>query len=72
MLLCCLIPIALIVALVAFGYGGWAIPLIFLLCPLMHILLMGWHRGRHREGSQSYRKDLEDRFSQSSEERGKK
>lgn len=41
MLACCLIPLALIVALPATGLDlGSAAPLLMLLCPLMHILMM--------------------------------
>jgi len=44
MLLCCLIPVVAILALVAVGLGGWAIYGLFLLCPLMHILMMRGHK----------------------------
>lgn len=63
MILCCLIPVAVIVVLVAFGLGGWAIFLIFLLCPLMHILLMGEHQGEHVRKPQNRKGNLEEKFS---------
>ncbi|MFQ6067457.1 MAG: DUF2933 domain-containing protein [bacterium] len=53
MVLCCLIPVVAILALVAVGLGGWAVYGLFLLCPLMHILMMRGHKrtncGEHNQ-----------------------
>ena len=59
MLTCCLIPLAPIVALPATGLSldGIALFLLFLLCPLVHILVMRWmghnHGARHQQSSGS-------------------
>lgn len=43
MILCCLVPLGVVLALLAIGGGGWAIYSLFLLCPLLHIFLMREH-----------------------------
>lgn len=61
MVLCCLIPLAAILVLpyVGISLPSWTTYLIFLLCPLSHVLLMGLmghdhnnqtaHEGHHPE-----------------------
>lgn len=50
MLLCCAIPLALIFALPYLGVtllsSGWLL-LVLLLCPLMHLFMMGGHNKDH-------------------------
>lgn len=49
--LCCLVPILLILGLSASGMlGGWWFYLIFLLCPLMHIMMPHNGHGDHGKG----------------------
>ena len=51
MVLCCLIPLALLGVLWAIGISGSYLILgVILLCPLLHILMM---RGRHRGSGES-------------------
>ena len=49
MLLCCLIPIGIILGLRAFGVvpNTTAYLLVMLLCPLLHVLMMGSMHGEH-------------------------
>lgn len=50
MVLCCAIPIIGILALSASGVlGSWAYFLVFLLCPLGHILMMRGMHSSHAE-----------------------
>ena len=51
MVLCCLIPLAAILVLPYMGISlpGWTVYLIFLLCPLSHVLLMGTMGHDHHE-----------------------
>ena len=51
MVLCCLIPLALLGVLWAIGISGSYLILgVILLCPLLHILMM---RGRHKGSGES-------------------
>ena len=55
MLLCCLIPIGIILGLRAFGVvpSGAAYLLVMLLCPLLHVLMMGSMHGEHAADTDS-------------------
>ena len=52
MLICCLVPILLILALVKFGISSRTLfLLLILLCPLGHFFMMrGGHKGHKQEG----------------------
>ncbi len=53
MILCCLIPIAAIIVVRVMGIslGYWSTALLFLLCPLSHIVLMwAMRHGDHESG----------------------
>jgi hypothetical protein len=51
MLLCCLIPLALIFGLSKQGFGGVLSYGLLLLCPLMHIFMMAGMHGGDKKGS---------------------
>lgn len=55
MLLCCLIPIGIILGLRAFGVvpSGAAYLLVMLLCPLLHMLMMGSMLGQHQHSAET-------------------
>jgi hypothetical protein len=47
MVLCCLVPMLLVVLFIRAGIGGALSFLVILLCPLMHIFLMRGMHGKH-------------------------
>jgi hypothetical protein len=55
MILCCLVPMLLVVLLFTVGIGGILPFLMILLCPLMHIIMMrGMHGGHDHKHSNSH------------------
>ncbi|MCJ7594625.1 MAG: DUF2933 domain-containing protein [Desulfobacterales bacterium] len=50
MVLCCALPITLVVIMAFTGYlGSWGWVALFLLCPIMHLIMMrGHHSSRHQ------------------------
>lgn len=48
MILCCAVPLGLIVLLSVTGHlGSWGYYALFLLCPLMHVFMMPGHGSSH-------------------------
>lgn len=52
MILCCAVPLVLILALSVLGFSSYSFWLVLLLCPLMHLLMMkdmGKHEHKEKE-----------------------
>ncbi|HWR56017.1 MAG TPA: hypothetical protein VN462_05890 [Negativicutes bacterium] len=51
MILCCALPLLAVAAAWFFGYQGYLINFVWLLCPLMHGLMMWWMLRKGKEES---------------------
>lgn len=53
MILCCAVPLGLIVLLSVTGHlGSWGYYALFLLCPLMHVFMMRGHGSSHNNNKE--------------------